>query len=114
MRHYPRGGAWYRSEGLCLHRSVVEQSRRREVKKRYRFGRLWIVGTTYSADGDTIRYSELAGVSGDDEPDGGPPVAARYITLESNPYRLPSMELSRLIYDYDAYRRYLEGALAGG
>ena len=86
----------------------------REVKKRYRFGRLWIVGTTYSADGDTIRYSELAGVSGDDEPDGGPPVAARYITLESNPYRLPSMELSRLIYDYDAYRRYLEGALAGG
>ena len=47
-----------------------------------------------------------------DEEDGGPPMAARYITKDSLPYRLPSMEIQRpLIYDTDAFRRYLEGAL---
>ncbi len=87
--------------------SAAEQ----EVKKRYRFGRLWIVGAVYQADGHPIRYAELAGVEGEDEADGGPPFAARYITGDSNPYRLPSMELERLIYEYSAYRHYLEGAL---
>lgn len=82
-----------------------------EVKQRYRSGRLWIVGAMYEADGHPIRYAELVGVEGADEADGGPPAAARYITRDSNPYRLPSMELERLIYDYGAYRRYLEGAL---
>ena len=82
-----------------------------EVKKRYRFGRLWIVGAMYEADGKPIRYADLVGIPGQDEVDGGPPYAARYITLEADPYRLPSMELGRLIYDYDAFRRYLEGAL---
>jgi len=43
--------------------------------------------------------------------DGGPPLAARYITRESPPYRLPSMELQRLIYQPAAFRAYLEGAL---
>lgn len=83
----------------------------REVKKRYRFGRLWIVGAEYQADGKRIRYADLVGVPGPDEPDGGPPVAARYITETSDPYRLPSMELERLIYEPEAFRRYLEGAL---
>ena len=82
----------------------------REVKKRYRFGRLWIVGAVYQVDGEKIRYAELVGASGADEADGGPPIAARYITKGSDRYRLPSMELERLIYEYDAYRRYLEGA----
>lgn len=81
----------------------------REVKKRYRFGRLWIIGGMYEADGHPIRYADLAGVSGEDEADGGPPSGARYVTMESDPYRLPSMELERLIYDYDSYRGYLEG-----
>ena len=82
------------------------------MKKRYRFGRLWIVGAMYEADGQPIRYADLVGVAGADEEDGGPPAAARYITKESNPYRLPSMELERLIYDHGAFRNYLEGALS--
>ena len=84
----------------------------REVKRRYRFGRLWIVGTEYQVDGETMRYADLVGVDGLDEADGGPPMAARYITKNSHPYRLPSMEIQRsLIYAPDAFRRYLEGAL---
>jgi peptidoglycan/xylan/chitin deacetylase (PgdA/CDA1 family) len=83
----------------------------REVKKRYRLGRLWIVGATCHVDGAEVRYAELAGIGGRDEPDGGPPAAARYITPQSNPYRLPSMELTALLYDLDAYRDYLAGAL---
>ena len=81
-----------------------------EVRRRYRFGRLWIVGPTYEADGGEIRYADLAGVCGADEPDGGPPYAARYITERSRPHRLPSMELEELIYEYDAFRSYLQGA----
>ena len=87
-------------------------SAEREVSKRYRFGRLWIVGTEYQVDGKTMRYADLVGVDGDDEEDGGPPMAARYITKDSPPYRLPSMEIQRqLIYHPDAFRYYLEGAL---
>ncbi len=82
-----------------------------EVRQRYRFGRLWIVGAMYQADGGPIRYAELVRVDGDDESDGGPPEAARYITPETDPYRLPSMELERLIFDHDAYRHYLTCAL---
>lgn len=82
-----------------------------EVKKRYRFGRLWIVGSHYLVDGKKVRYAELAGASGEDEEDGGPPVATRYIDRDSNPYRLPSMDLQALINSPDAFRRYLEGAL---
>ena len=84
----------------------------REVKKRYRYGRLWIKDSIYYADGKKIRYADLVGIPGDDEEDGGPPYAARYITKESPPYRLPSVELEYLIYEYDAFKRYLEGALA--
>src|SRR5207249_781488 len=51
----------------------------REVMKRYRFGRLWIIGSEYQADGKTTRYADLVGVPGPDEADGGPPHAARYI-----------------------------------
>ncbi len=39
----------------------------REVQKRYRFGRLWIVGAAYQADGREVRYADLAGIPGDDE-----------------------------------------------
>lgn len=84
----------------------------REVMKRYRFGRLWIINDSYQADGRPIRYGELAGVPGETEADGGPPFAARYITRESHPYRLPSMELEYLIYEPEAFRRYLVGALS--
>lgn len=82
-----------------------------EVKKRYRFGRLWIIGTHYDTEEGRVRYAELVGVPGADEEDGGPPVAARYITRETHPYRLPSMELENLIFEYDAFRDYLKGAL---
>jgi peptidoglycan/xylan/chitin deacetylase (PgdA/CDA1 family) len=84
-----------------------------EVKKRYRFGRLWIIGTHYETEKGRIRYADLVGVPGVDEEDGGPPVAARYITRETHPYRLPSMELENLIFEYDAFRGYLKGALQG-
>ncbi len=83
----------------------------REVKKRYRFGRLWIVGSEYEADGNPIRYAELLGSSEPDELDGGPPNSTRYITEHSDPYRLPSMELQALINQPRAFRSYLEGAL---
>jgi hypothetical protein len=80
--------------------------------ERYRFGRLWIVGTEYQADGEKIRYTDLVDVDGANEEDGGPPYAARYITRDSHPYRLPSMEIQRsLIHSPEAFRRYLEGAL---
>lgn len=84
----------------------------REVKKRYRFGRLWIIGSHYQTDKGDVRFADLVGVPGEDEVDGGPPNDARYITENSNPYRLPSMELEYLIFEYDAFRKYLEGALA--
>lgn len=82
-----------------------------EVKKRYRFGRLWITQSNYHVDGNVIRYAELVGVDAPDEPDGGPPSAARYITRDVDPYLLPSMELQALVYAPDAFRAYLEGAL---
>lgn len=83
-----------------------------EVRQRYRFGRLWIVGTHYKTDEGEIRYADLVGVLGDDEVDGGPPYAARYITEDSHPYRLPSMDLEYLMFEFDAFREYLQGALA--
>lgn len=82
-----------------------------EVKRRYRFGRLWLISSQYIADGRPIRVADLVGVTGPDEADGGPPNAARYITERSNAYRLPSMELQQLIHEPAAFRRYLEGAL---
>ena len=84
-----------------------------EVKKRFRFGRLWIIGSEYKADGRIIRYADLVGVPGEDEADGGPPMAARYATKETDPYRLPSMEFQHIMYEPDDFRRYLEGALEG-
>ena len=59
-----------------------------------------------------MRYAELVKVDGPDEVDGGPPVAARYITATSDPYRLPSMEFQYLIHDPNDFRTYLEGALS--
>jgi peptidoglycan/xylan/chitin deacetylase (PgdA/CDA1 family) len=82
----------------------------REVKKRYRFGRLWIINNQYDMDGKPVRISDLMGVPGADEADGGPPKASRYITRNSNPYRLPSMDTNYLIHDVDPFRRYLEEA----
>ena len=80
------------------------------VKERYRFARLWIVGSHYDTDEGEVRYADMVGVPGDEEEDGGPPQAARYITEDTNSYRLPSMDLEYLVYEYDAFRRYLEGA----
>ena len=44
-----------------------------------------------------------------DEADGGPPNSARYLTRETNPYRLPSMELQALVNHPDAFQ-----AITGG
>jgi peptidoglycan/xylan/chitin deacetylase (PgdA/CDA1 family) len=83
----------------------------REVKKRYRFARLWVVSEPYLTDKGPVRYADLIGVACDDEIDGGPPYAVRYITRDTDPYKLPSMELEHFIYDFDAFRSYLSGAL---
>jgi peptidoglycan/xylan/chitin deacetylase (PgdA/CDA1 family) len=83
----------------------------REVQSRYRFARLWCVDSHMDTDEGPLRYADLLGVTGDDEDDGGPPVAARYITETTHPHRLPSMDFEYQIYEHDAFRRYLEGAL---
>ena len=83
----------------------------REVKRRFRFGRLWIISANYEVDGREMRYADLVGVTGADEPDGGPPIAARYATRSTDPYRLPSMDLQKLIWDSDALETYLLGAI---
>ncbi len=83
----------------------------KQVMQRYRFSRLWIIGTMYQVDGEKMRYAELVGLDGEDEQDGGPPMTARYITKESNPYRLPSMDLQELIHAPETFRKYLEAAL---
>jgi len=89
----------------------------REVMKRYRFGRLWIRrkegGTSdYQVDGKNIRFAEYVGSDGPDDADRGPPISVRYITRESNAYRLPSMEIrSVLLHSPEAFRRYFEEAL---
>ena len=85
--------------------SIAEQ----EVKKRYQLGRLWIIGAHYHADGESVRYADLVGNTDSDELDGGPPSSARYISKKTHPYKIPSMELEGLIYEYKAFRLYLEG-----
>ncbi|WP_167529422.1 polysaccharide deacetylase family protein [Bradyrhizobium macuxiense] len=82
----------------------------REIRKRYRFGRLWIVNSQYNMDGKRARMADVMGIAGADEADGGPPRAARYITRNSNRYRLPSMDTNHLIHDQGPFRRYLEEA----
>lgn len=86
----------------------------REAKRLYRFIRLWIIGTEYDVDGRKMRFAELVGVDGDDEADGGPPYAARYATAESDPYRLPSVDLQQMIRNADEFRRYFEMASCDG
>jgi peptidoglycan/xylan/chitin deacetylase (PgdA/CDA1 family) len=80
------------------------------VRKRYRFARLWTVGAHVETDKGRMRIADLAGVAGPDESDGGPPAAARYITKDSHPYRLPALDFEYLIYPYDGFRKYLDGA----
>ena len=82
------------------------------VGERYRFGRLWIIGSHYNSDGKTIRFAEISGHAHlPDEGDGGPPAPARYITRETADHRLPSMEIqSPLIYSPEDFRNYLAGA----
>lgn len=84
-----------------------------EVAQRYRFGRLWIIGSQYEAGDKRIRFADLAGSTEPDDADGGPPMATRYITRETHAYRLPSVEIqSNLIATLAAFRKYLEGALS--
>jgi len=82
-----------------------------EARKRYRLGRLWIIGNKCEIDGKVERYADFVGATGADEADGGPPHAARYITRNTPLFRLPSMELERLIYEPEAFRQYLTLAL---
>lgn len=92
------GGSWS---------SIAEQ----KVMERYRFGRLWIEQSFCLADARRTRVAELMGINGEDEADGGPPTAARYITRDSNRYRLPAMEIRcGLMNELDQFRQYLLGA----
>ena len=83
-----------------------------EAKKRYKLGRLWIIGDKCEVDGKVQRYADFVGATGPDEADGGPPHATRYITRNTPLFRIPSMELQeRLIYEPEAFRQYLTRAL---
>ncbi|MHC1950784.1 polysaccharide deacetylase family protein [Bradyrhizobium sp. UFLA06-06] len=84
----------------------------REVRKRYRFGRLWIINSQYNMDGKPARMADVMGIAGADEADGGPPKASRYITRNSNRYRLPSMDTNYILHDQGPFRRYLGEANA--
>lgn len=84
----------------------------REARRRYRLGRLWIIGGECEVDGEVRRYADFIGAAGPDEADGGPPHAVRYITRETPLFRLPSMEMEYLIYEPEAFRQYLTLALA--
>lgn len=79
----------------------------RVVSERYRFARLWTIGAHIETDKGKMRFADLAGVAAADEPDGGPPVAARYITKNTHSHRLPAMDFEYLIGDYDSFLRYL-------
>jgi peptidoglycan/xylan/chitin deacetylase (PgdA/CDA1 family) len=84
----------------------------KRVKERYRFGRLWLIGSMVQVDGGEMRVAELLGAQGDDEADGGPPMVARYIERGTSAYLLPSIEIqSPLLHTEEAFRSYLEGAL---
>ena len=83
-----------------------------EVRKRYRFARLWVTSEPYQTDKGELRYAELVGANGDDEIDGGPPFEVRYITDTTDPYKIPSMELEHFIFEFEDFQNYLEGALA--
>ena len=84
-----------------------------KVKQRCRFGHLWVVGTHCHADGEAIRHADLVSIEGEDEADRGPPHAVRYISRDSNHYRLPSPEIQRsLIYSLAVLRTSLVGPLA--
>jgi peptidoglycan/xylan/chitin deacetylase (PgdA/CDA1 family) len=82
-----------------------------EVRKRYRFARLWVTSEPYQTDKGQVRYAVLVGADGDDEIDGGPPYSVRYITERTDPYKLPSMELEHFIFEFDSFRSYLAGTL---
>ena len=87
-------------------------SAEKEAKKRYRLGRLWVVGGPVKADGKMIRYADFVGIPGPDENDGGPPYAARYVTKNTSLFKVPSLELERaLIFEPGAFRSSLEMAL---
>ena len=83
----------------------------REAKAHYKLGRLWIIGSDCEIDGKIERYADFVNALGPDETDGGPPFVSRYITRDTPLFRLPSMELERLLYAPEAFRRYLLGAL---
>ncbi len=84
----------------------------KRVKERYRFGRLWLIGSMVQVDGGEMRVAKLLGAQGDDEADGGPPMAARYIERGTSAYLLPSIEIqSPLLHTEEAFHSYLEGAL---
>jgi len=83
---------------------------------RYRFARMWITGAMYNDPQDSdiniatlLTPTGLDNTAALDEPDGGPPHASRYITRQTNPHRLPSMELESLIAGDEAFRGYIEG-----
>lgn len=100
-----------RSRDFAYTMTTRSEAAENAVRKRYRFARLWTIGAELATDKGTIRFADLAGVEGADEAHGGPPVAARYITKGTHPYRLPAMDFEYLTYGFDAFRRYLAGAI---
>ena len=81
------------------------------IISRYKLGRLWILERHCEVNGRLARYADFMGTTKPDETDGGPPYSLRYITRKTPLYKLPAMELEGLVYQPDAFRRYLLSAL---
>ena len=95
------------------HFNALVQIAAKRVKERYRFGRLWLIGSMVQVDGGEMRVAELLGAQGDDEADGGPPMAARYIERGTSAYLLPSIEIqSPLLHTKEAFHCLCHGVVA--
>ena len=83
----------------------------KQARNHYKLGRLWILDSRCEVNGSVARYAEFMGSTEADEVDGGPPNYLRYITRQTPRFKLPAMELEGLIFEPDAFQRYLIGSL---
>ena len=82
----------------------------KQARNHYKLGRLWILDSRCEVNGSVARYADFMGSTAADEADGGPPEHLRYITKQTPHFKLPAMELEGLIFEPEAFRRYLVGA----
>ena len=80
------------------------------VKKHFKTGRLWVANMTYFlGGGKEVPVGEILGAGAVLEAAGGPPMETRYLTRESDPYRIPSLDTNNLVFTSEAMRTWVEG-----